>query len=446
MKKYFAFLTLFFLMIQIGLSQDKFVIEGKRKTDRINFKLINNLIIIPVDVNGVTLSFLLDTGVSKPIIFNFLNVSDTLKIKNTETIYLRGLGEGEPVEALKSKNNIFKIGDAIKLNQDLFAIYNSNLNLAPRLGIAVHGIIGFDIFKDFIVEINYGSKYLRLTEPDYYKYKPCKSCEQFNLEYHNNKPYISAKVVISEKKIPVKLLIDSGGSDSLWLFEDDSLGIESNSKFFYDFLGHGLNGSVYGKRSRLEGLYLKSFHIKNSNVSYPDWKSVFLAQKIKDRNGSLAGNILKRFNIILDYQRNLITLKKNKYFKEPFSYNRSGIELAHEGSRLVREIDKSVIRNDKLIRSNSNTDKSIRVDGIVNYRMMLKPAFVIVELRENSPAARAGLKIGDLILTINNKGTHDYSLQQIIQKFYGEVNKRIKLSVQRDGRVLTFSFKLEKFF
>ena len=38
-----------------------------------NFKLINNLIIIPVEVNGVTLSFLLDTGVSKPIIFNFLN-------------------------------------------------------------------------------------------------------------------------------------------------------------------------------------------------------------------------------------------------------------------------------------------------------------------------------------------------------------------------------------
>lgn len=432
------------MMIQTGGAQDKFVIQGKRKTDRINFKLINNLIIIPVEVNGVTLSFLLDTGVSKPIIFNFLNLSDTLKIKDTKTIYLRGLGEGESVEALKSRNNTFKIGDAIKLNQDLFAIFNTNLNLATRLGIPVHGIIGYDIFKDFIVEINYASKYLRLTESSAFKYKPCKPCEQFNLEFYNNKPYINADVVISEKKIPVKLLIDSGGSDSLWLFEDDSLGITSNSEFFHDFLGHGLNGSVYGKRSRVKSFSLKSFHIKGANVSYPDSKSVFFAQKIKNRNGSLAGNILKRFNIILDYQKNLITLKKNKYFKEPFSYNRSGIELAHEGSRLVREVDKSVIKNDKLVRSNAG--KSIRVDGIVSYKMMLKPAFVIVELRENSPAARAGLQKGDLVLTINNKATSYYSLQQIIQKFYDKENKRIKMRVERDGKVLAFSFKLEKLF
>lgn len=444
MKKSIILIVLFLCFCNSSFSQDKFVIEGKRKTDRINFKLINNLIIIPVEVNGVTLSFLLDTGVSKPIIFNFLNISDTLKIKDTETIYLRGLGGGESVEALKSKNNIFKIGKAVKLNQDLFAVYNSNLNLAPRLGIAVHGIIGFDIFKDFIVEIKYASKYIRLTEPNSFKYKPCKSCEQFNLEYYNNKPYINTEVVISEKKIPVKLLIDSGGSDSLWLFEDDSLGIKSNSKYFYDFLGHGLNGSIYGKRSRVEMFYLKNFHIKGANVSYPDSKSIFFAQKINDRNGSLAGNILKRFNIIIDYQRNLITLKKNKYFKEPFRYNRSGIELAHEGSRLVKEIDKSISVKDKLIRNSQ--EKSISVDEDVNYKMILKPAFVIVELRENSPAARAGLKKWDLVLTINNKGTHNYSLQQIIHMFYGEVNKKINMAVQRDGKVLNFSFKLEKLF
>ena len=86
-----------------SFSQDKFVIQNKKQSDKIRFKLINNLIVIPVNINGVTLSFLLDTGVSKPIIFNFLNVSDTLQIKNAETIYLKGLGGGESVEALKSK-------------------------------------------------------------------------------------------------------------------------------------------------------------------------------------------------------------------------------------------------------------------------------------------------------------------------------------------------------
>ncbi len=117
MKRFVIFILVVFLLNNLGFSQGEFTIQNKHRSDKVKFKLINNLIIIPVEINGVTLSFLLDTGVSKPIIFNFLNVSDTLKIKNTETIFLRGLGEGELVEALKSDDNVIKIGDAINLKQ-----------------------------------------------------------------------------------------------------------------------------------------------------------------------------------------------------------------------------------------------------------------------------------------------------------------------------------------
>lgn len=235
MKKLLTLILLFFCLSNMSFSQGKFIIQNKKHSDKIKFKFINNLIIIPVEINGVELSFLLDTGVSKPIIFNFLNVSDTLKIKNTEKIYLRGLGGGESVAAFKSKNNIFKIGDAIKLNQELYAVYGANLNFAPRLGVPVHGILGFDLFKDFVVEINYSNKYIRLTEPQNFNYKNCRKCERLHLEFYNNKPYLNAKVEINKKEIPVKLLIDTGGSDALWLFEDDSLGLVSNEKYFNDF-------------------------------------------------------------------------------------------------------------------------------------------------------------------------------------------------------------------
>ena len=132
MKKWFSFLFLFFCLSHLGFSQSKFVVQNKKQSDKIRFKLINNLIIIPVNINGVALSFLLDTGVSKPIIFNFLNVSDTLQIKDTETIFLRGLGGGESVEALKSTNNVFRVGDAVKFNQDLYAVFNNNLNFNKK--------------------------------------------------------------------------------------------------------------------------------------------------------------------------------------------------------------------------------------------------------------------------------------------------------------------------
>ena len=444
-KQLLTLILISFCLSHLSFSQNKFFIQNKKQSDKVNFKLINNLIVIPVEVNGITLSFLLDTGVSKPIIFNFLNVSDTLKIKDTETIFLRGLGEGESVEALKSKNNIFKIGDATKLDQDLYAVYDSNLNFGPRLGFPVHGIIGFDLFKDLVVEINYSKKFLKLTAPEKYRYKKCKKCERLNLEFYNNKPYINADVYMNKKIIPVKLLIDSGGSDALWLFEDDSLGIKPGEKYFYDFLGHGLSGSVYGKRSKAGGLLLKNFILNKVNVSYPDSTYILHAKKFKNRNGSLSGNILKRFNIIFDYRNAMITLTKNRYFNEKFQYNKSGIELAHDGLRLVREVN-NLVGNDNKSFENSQDRNSTKIVLDNQYKLSLKPAYAIVELREDSPAEKAGLLIGDIILSINNKSTYQLKLQDLIQMFYEDSGKLIKLKVDRNSRILTFKFLLEDVF
>lgn len=445
MRRVILLAILFFSLFNFSFSQSKFFIQNNKRSDKIYFKLINNLIVFPIEINGVTLSFLLDTGVSKPIIFNFLNVSDTLKIRNTEKIFLRGLGEGESVEALKSKNNVLKIGDAIKLNQDLYAIYDSNLNFAPRLGFPVHGIIGYDLFKDLVVEINYSKKFLRVTEPAHYMYKKCNKCERLNLEFYRNKPYVNGTVKIKDNQIPIKLLIDSGGSDALWLFEDDSLGIKSGDKYFNDFLGHGLSGSVYGKRSKVDAFSLKSFKLKKANVAFPDSVYTIYVRKFKDRNGSLGGNILKRFNIVMDYNKGIITFKKNGYFNDKFNYNKSGIELAHNGFRFVKEKDNRV-SNSYGVNSDNEAVNGTKIVIDTQYKISLKPAYAIVELRDNSPAQKAGLKLNDILLYINGKPTHQFSLQKLMQMFYDDTGKRIKLTVDRAGEILTFSFHLKDLF
>ena len=317
-------------------------------------------------------------------------------------------------------------------------------NFTPQLGIPIHGIIGFDLLKDFVVEINYSKRQIILHDPNFYKPKKCKNCETFNLDFSGKKPYINGtvKVASNDQAVPVKLLIDSGGSDALWLFNDKEKNINVPNKFFEDFLGRGLSGSVYGRRSKINDFSIGRFSLKSVNTAFPDSTSISFARKFKERNGSLGGEILKRFNVIFNYPSKKISLRQNSNFKNPFNYNKSGISLEHSGMRVVKE------RNNNSVKTSfGNIDagnNTVRLSK--SYKYVLAPSFAIVELRNNSPAAKAGLKVDDIILRINNQDAHLYSIQEVMQLFYGPNGKRVKMIIDRGGVQMKFTFQLESMF
>jgi hypothetical protein len=292
-----------------------------------------------------------------------------------------------------------------------------------------------------VVEVNYSARYIRLHSPNSYKPKKCNSCEIFDIEFFNNKPYIIGSVAINDEEVPVTLLIDSGGSDALWLFDDEERGITIPKKHFEDFLGRGLSGSVYGKRAKVDAFSIGGFKLKRVNVAYPDSTSISFARKFKERSGTISGGILKRFNIIFDYPNGKISLKKNRHFSDPFYYNKSGISLEHDGVRVVKTVDK-----DRDVARFQSVNESVATSSMIlsgSYKYTLEPSYKIVELRIDSPAFRSGLKVGDIILNINNRHVHLYSMQQIIQMFYDDDGKRIKLLIDRNGQQMQFQFKLE---
>lgn len=163
---YFALL----LFVPLFTVAQGFRLPESEKFQKIKFELINNLIIIPVEINGTELTFILDSGVSKPILFN-LSDSDSVPINNVSEVTIRGLGDGEPMKALSSKGNAFKLGEARNYSQDLYVVMDREINFSTSLGIPVHGIMGYDLFRDFIVEVNYSSKRLKLHNPEHYTYK-----------------------------------------------------------------------------------------------------------------------------------------------------------------------------------------------------------------------------------------------------------------------------------
>ena len=423
-----------------AFSQDGFQLQNG-KSDKIHFRLINNLIVIPVSVNGVSLSFLLDTGVSKSILFNFFNLKEELSIHETELLLLQGLGDDNPIEALKSSNNTVIIGEAINLNQDLYAIIDASINFAPSLGIPIHGIIGYDVFKDFVVEINYSRNFIKLHNPLYYDSKLSRKWRTSNLTFYNNKPIIKASVTNRNQVVPVNLLIDTGGSDALWIFEDSSESLKIPTYTFDDFLGKGLSGNIYGKRSVFESFRLKDFQLNMVNVSFPDSSSIQKTKINKLRNGSLLGNVLHRFNWVFNYKSQWVAFKKNKFFNNPFEYNKSGITMQYAGVRLVKT--RTRIPSDTIgSGSEATSPNSNTIYFTSSYKFKIVPELVISDVRPGSPADKAGLKTGDTVLSINHQNLNLLTLQKAITQFYGVDGKRIRMTIEREGVIMKYQFEL----
>jgi hypothetical protein len=256
----------------------------------------------------------------------------------------------------------------------------------------------------------------------------------------DKRPYIDVVAKIEEDTLDLKLLIDIGLGDGLWLFQNKK--IRAGNNYFEDILGSGLNGLIMGKKSRVKTVRIADFTLDEALVSYPEEVYFPKIGIIEGRNGSVGGEILHRFNVVLDYQEQFIYLKKNSKFKKPFNYNMSGIVVQHKGVEFVQEA----------IRLETKSNYGVKVDGGLDnfndnnfrYKFSLKPVFEIASVRTGSPADLAGIQPGDKIVRINKKMTHGYTIQKISDLLQSEEGKWIYIDVERESKIIAFKFQLKK--
>jgi membrane-associated protease RseP (regulator of RpoE activity) len=161
---------------------------------------------------------------------------------------------------------------------------------------------------------------------------------------------------------------------------------------------------------------------------------------VKDRSGSVGSEILKRFTVVFDYPNQKMFLKKNGSFYTPFSYNKSGVELQHHGLQWIQETVR--LETIPIVKSDDLSFKKNENGNNFKYKFVLKPIYIIANVRKNSPAALSGLQKGDIVVSINNVPAYQYTLEKINALLKSEEEKWITFEVERDSQLMKFKFQL----
>lgn len=433
----------YFLAISSVFAQEGFVFDKGVEKVTVPIVLINNLVFVPIKVNGIELNFLLDTGVEETILFS-LEDNPGVSFYNSEKISLRGLGSDVAIDGLKTTNNVLEIDGAKANHQLIYVILDQSFNLSSHIGIPVNGIIGYQFFRENLVRIDYKKKKVIVYKNDERNLKMiAKKFNRVPITIEKLKPYLMGKVEIDDTKVQTKMLLDTGNSDAVWIFQSLSEDIKVPVKNFDDFLGKGFSGNIEGKRAKVASYSFDKFTFRNPIIAFPDSSSIKNVRLVQDRVGSIGGGIFKRFSVIFDYKNAHLYLKKNSNFNEPFNYNKSGIEIKHNGLQWVKETVR--LETVPISRKITFDDSENNATNDFKYKFELKPIYEISNIRKNSPAAKSGLQIGDIIISINKIPVYKYSLEKINDSFKSEDDKIFHLVISRNDVILNFSFQLQDF-
>lgn len=387
----------------------EFEFISNRKKETLGFRMIKNLMIVQVHINEKgPFNFVLDTGVGL-ILISDPKLIDSVAFQNLRSIYITGFGEGEKLSALITPSVDFRIGNAFAKNIPAAILKKDIFELSNYVGIPIHGLIGYEFFNSFVVKLNFSTSTLTIYKPDK-AYIPRKG-SRIPLSIEERKPYISTRIKLSSgKKLPVKLIIDTGAGHPISLETIDGIPFELPDKRIPGNLGVGLTGPINGYIGRISSLQLGKYTLVDVIAAFPDYKDVASRLFSINRNGNMGLEIIKRFNVVFDYSRASMYLKASTPIKESFEYDMAGMEISSAGPNFNR--------------------------------------LVITRIEPSSPAEKAGLVKGDEILAINFKPVSEIPLSEIDGMFKSRNGRNFVIDIAlKDGKsrnriILTLSKRI----
>lgn len=273
--------------------------------------------------------------------------------------------------------------------------------LSPNTGRKIHGIIGYELFKYFVVDVDYISLNINLYEPQNYGYRGPGKHIPIKVQ-QDGEIYVSAKVELPGREpIEGEFVIDTGGNGTLMLaqtFVAQHRLLESVGPMLQAG-GGGVGGSIRLGFARIKNLKLGDFVINNPVTGF-----VKVGQ-IADSNkaGNIGGKCLRRFRVIFDYSRHRMTLEPNANFPVPDEFDMSGAALVAEGP------DFTVIK--------------------------------VLRVRPNSPATDAGLRALDVIEAVDGKSIRELAK---VKQLFRQPDREYLLNIKRAEEMIQVKIKLRR--
>jgi len=373
-------------------AQEEFIEPPSRLIAKVPFtQLTGGIVILRAKLGNYpdTLNFVLDTG-SSGISLDSTTV-DYLGLKPTPSERtIRGIAGIRKVSFLYNYQLNFPGLSIDSLN---FHINDYSI-LTAVYGERIDGIIGYSVLSRYIVKLDYDS--LKLS-----------FCTKGTIRYPRGgyllKPTINQLMaqqlrVRDEKAVTSRFLYDMGAGVCMLLTKDfvaDSNFIDKKKKRWVKE-GEGLGGKIDMELMVMKEVRVVPYKFRNvPGYIFDDENNVTSYPYM----GGLIGNdILRRFNVILNYARSDIYITPNSHYAEQFDYSYSGIELYY-------------------------------IQGLI----------IVGDVAKGSPAEAAGIMEGDEVMAINKNFSQNLNQYKLALQ---APNEKIKMIVSRDKVIKEFEFKI----
>ncbi len=372
-------------------------IRAGATTVRIPMRYDGQHVMVEGRINDSELVWLmLDTGASGSVLDLEFARSLRLALAGQPTV----TGVGGSVQASYAAGLRLTLRDA-ELRNQTFTV--TPLNMLPSvMGRPVVGILGFDLFSRFVVELDYEAREVLLHASRSYEYRGPGAVIPLSL--HTNQPYVRASIRVAGRTLDGDYVIDLGSGNTVMLAADyaDEHRIRTSISRTIEFPAASVGGPFQVAVGRLEELQLGSFRVSRPLVLFPSGLVT-----APGRAGNIGGKVLSRFRVIFDYARERMILEPTTRLSESDEFDMSGLRFtAATATRSAVGVSISAVLRD-------------------------------------SPAAEAGVRAGDLLLAVDGVTARDMSLTEL-RELFRQLDREFSLEVQTGSTRRTVRIRLRR--